>query len=200
MKKRNILLIILLCSIFLTTGCNHSSKEDLSNNNDKKEKTNIEEKVELYSNDNTYTLNLDKECNNASICKKLYNIEINNKKYKLEIDGSTLRIDNKKIKTRLRSIGEIAIIDKNIIALYGFFNENISGTVYLDNNFIQKTSLANTNYELLANKTGEYTTCEVKTCDDQTKRTYSYKLSDDATIKDIKLEKTEEHTFCTAQC
>lgn len=170
------------------------------------------------------SIDLTNECiNSKNNCQKEYelsngeiNITINTKMDNTK--SQIVSINGKEIYTHEINdiygpyqINGIALLDNNILVL-DINNPGYSGPgghirifYDADSNFKEINRINSNKYEYdpknpkkIESKEGTYETCEVKTCDDQVKRTYSYTINDNKKITS-KLEK-EENQFCSAQC
>lgn len=170
------------------------------------------------------SIDLTKECiNSNNKCEKEYklsngeiNITINTKMDNTK--NQIVSINGKEIYTHEINdiygpyhINGIALLDNNILVLdinnpgYSGPSGHIRIFYDADSNFKEIDRINSNKYEYdpnnpkkIESKEGTYETCEVKTCDDQVKRTYSYTINDNKKITS-KLEK-EENQFCSAQC
>ncbi len=199
---------------------NKKIEEKENDNTKEKDTINKNTKVEKKS----VSIALTNECiNSKKSCSKEYTLsngEINiSIKTEMDINKSQIILINGKeiYKHEISdyngpfNINGVALLDNNIVVL-DIYNPGYSGpdghirTFYdVDSNFKEINSILSNKNEYDYNnpnkielKEGTYETCEVKTCDDQIKRTYSYTINDDKKITS-KLEK-EENQFCSAQC
>ncbi len=220
-KSNTLVLIIVFVIIFLAgvvTGQLLGKKEELKDNTNVEEKELIE-KEEPEKKETTYTTDTEKESSDdyekrsyelgipsdaQSGYYKDFSISLKGKESSLELskrdDGDEVKVDGKKIDLgSIYSVHNIAIINSSVLAIDGFIMAGDSIlTNYYNNNYELVTKVEVEDMTKIAYENNNYYECEVRTCDDQTKTTYSYKVNDDATITE-KLEKTEK-TMCSAQC
>ena len=220
-------LIVILClGLGLTSGyiihdkLSNNGERNTTNNKKANENDNKEKEEKNINNDSskekeTYSIEIPSDCTDKKDCVKTYDFSLKGNNHTLKVynistatldNSSYFTIDDQKIEAKkggFEFIDKFAVIDNSIFVISGrYSNGDWREIIYLDSNLNVKTDIEGMNYEddqQLTSKTNTYTTCEVKTCDDQIKRKYSYRIDDDATIKDVKLEK-EENKFCSAQC
>lgn len=192
-----------------------------------KEETKEESKKEnVKSEKKSVSINLDKECINSSKkCSKEYTLSNNDKNVTINTEIKTISnnefdqiitINGKSIyKHEARNydgpymIHGIALLDNNVLVIE-IYNPGYSGPssnfrIFYDADLEYKEikTIYDTEYDFnnpnnIESKEGTYHTCEVRTCDDQTKRTYKYIIDENKKITST-LEK-EENKFCSAQC
>lgn len=201
-----------------------NNKEEEDNKEEDKTKTENEKVENTKVEKKSVSLNLSNECiNSKNNCEKEYklsngeiNITINTKMDNTK--SQVVSINGKEIYTHEINdiygpyqINGIALLDNNILVLdinnpgYSGPSGHIRIFYDADSNFKEidrinsnKNEYDPKNPKKIESKEGIYETCEVKTCDDQVKRTYSYTINDNKKITS-KLEK-EENQFCSAQC